>query len=353
MSRQWGHHYAKGRMGYLNNYWVSMTSLITAGAYRGAVRYVLAIFVAFAIAGGFFATSAFAIVTNIVLDDPNGGEEWRGTQTILWTATTDDEGGETVSIFLSSDSGDNFNTLIKNNVPAEPGTYAWDTTGIPDGDTYKVQVEGDSGVDFSSEDFMVDNTAPVTSFASDPASPDETGWYNIDTGTPDVTLTCEDPVVNGATSGCSGTFYSWETEAGLTFTESELDAFTSYGASITPPGDGEWVLYYYSEDNAEDKDGKHNREDVNESALIKVDTEAPEVESHTVDGDSSTNYFNPEGGDNVMPFELTASEKVTWTTVRVIDINNPSSFRTYSPSDEVGTTFSRDWDGSLLFELFS
>lgn len=312
-----------------------------------AIRYSILTLVAFLVAVGGGTLIAKAQVTEIELTSPTGGEQWRGTSTITWSASVNSE-DSTVSILLSSDSGENYNELITG-VDATIGEYHWNTKTKEDGSTYRVKVEGDSGVDYSSSnDFTIDNTAPNTSMTVSPDADSETEWYNIETGEPEVTLDCEDSL-----SGCSGTFYSWETEKGLSFEDIGENNFQEYDSgSITPPEDGEYILYYYSEDNAKDKDGDHNRENLNESDWIKLDTEAPTVDDHKVDGDSNTSYFNPENGNNTMPFKLLASEEVEWTTVRVINVDDTSIYRIYSPTDETGKEFTRDWNGSLDADSF-
>ncbi|MEX0917331.1 MAG: hypothetical protein WDZ90_02315, partial [Candidatus Paceibacterota bacterium] len=300
---------------------------------------------------GLFATNALATISSVTLSDPNGGEEWRGTQTIIWS--TDGEVGDTVDIIYSTD-GFGSTKLVASEIPHENGSFDWDTTTLKveaietDSSTVQVRVQSHLNPiirDTSDADFTVDNTAPITSFAIDPVEPDETGWYNDETGAPEVTLTCEDPEVNGASSACSGIFYSWENEAGLTFEESELDAFTLYGAPITPPSDGEWVLYYYSEDNAVDNEENHNRENVNESDPILVDTVAPLVSSYTLEGLEADAFFNPDEGQEVDIF-LEADEEVTWTSVRVRRVDGFSDRRTFLPGT-FGDTETVNWDGNL------
>ncbi len=220
-----------------------------------------------ALFGGFFVPLlAFATITSLTLNDPDGGEKWRGTQDITWDATTIAGGSNLVSILLSTDSGENYNTLIANNIDATLETYLWDTNftaagALVDGSIYKVKItDGATGIDFSSSDFMVDNTDPVTTATpSFPASP--TGWYNIATGVPTIALSCDD----GVGSGCSSTSFAWD--GGI---------LAPYTVPFSPLAEGVQTLNYRSEDNAVDNVGAHNVETTN-NLEIKVDTEAPEA----------------------------------------------------------------------------
>jgi len=120
------------------------------------------------IISGFFVPNAQAAITSIMLTAPNGGEIWHGTQTINWNATTDEEGG-TISILLSTNSGDNYSEVIAPSVNVILGQYQWDTTqtqagSLIDGSTYRVKItDGATGIDYSSSDFIVDNTNPTSS----------------------------------------------------------------------------------------------------------------------------------------------------------------------------------------------
>jgi len=254
------------------------------------------------LAGGFFVSVANATITSLTLTAPNGGEEWRGTQNITWTQT----GGvstDLVSILFSSDSGGSYNEVIATGVDVTLGTYVWDTNNtaagaLADGSTYRIRVnDGATGLDLSSADFMVDNTAPVTTEVASPASPNgANGWYVT---VPDITLTCGD----GVGSGCSDIFYDWN----------DVTPTTEY-TLVLNPAEGINTLSYYSEDNAVDKDNLHNKEVVS-STEYKIDTTLPTVAvtSTTVDG-----YYNVPDQINVT---LTFSENVTSTNTLTVTMN--------------------------------
>jgi len=249
------------------------------------------VFVAAAlIVSGFFVSVAYAAITNITLTDPLGEEEWRGTQNITWTYTDDDNNGGPVSILLSSDGGSNYNNLVTG-VPVSNPFFAWDTTGTPDSSTYKIKVvdPATSLAYESANDFMVDNTAPVTTEFAAPLTPDGLNdWY---TTAPTITLSCDD----GTGSGCLNTYYDWD----------NITPTTVYGDSFVA-AEGEHALSYFSEDEAVDSGNNHNQEGVT-STTYKVDTTFPTVAvtSATVDG-----AYNELDDINVT---LTFSEPV-WST---------------------------------------
>jgi hypothetical protein len=89
---------------------------------------------------------------------PNGGEMWSGVQTILWQAWGD---GLQVDIAWSQDTGQLWNGLVWGH--PNTGTYAWNTTTVPDGSAYLIRVEaygeGLSGWDQSDATFTVKNHA--------------------------------------------------------------------------------------------------------------------------------------------------------------------------------------------------
>lgn len=214
------------------------------------------IFAATFLMGGFFVQNAGATVTSLILVAPNGSEQWRGEQPITWDAITDGLGG-TVSIHLSTDGGVNYNRLIAGGVDATLESFLWNTTQtsgtlLNDGNTYRVRIQGDSGIDFSGANFTIDNTPPVTSITI-PAPTGLDNWYTV---VPSITLACVDDL-----SGCSTTKY--RIDGGL---------WTIYAPfSIT---DGVHTLEFYSEDSAVNNAGIHNVETV-QTQIIKVDTIAP------------------------------------------------------------------------------
>ncbi|MCP3920089.1 MAG: VCBS repeat-containing protein [bacterium] len=100
---------------------------------------------------------------------PVGGEVWGGGRSIQWITT--DENPGTVEISISTDAGVTFPTLLSAGVD-DVGSYAWDTTGLPDGAQYRVRVTpidraGNLGAPVvSAADFILDNTAPTVALTS-------------------------------------------------------------------------------------------------------------------------------------------------------------------------------------------
>ena len=227
------------------------------------IRFLFGALLVSAIAfGGFFISNAHAAITSLDITSPNGSEMWRGTRFITWEQTSGVP-GDLLTISLSADSGGSYGTLIIAEADGVAGTYEWDTNNtaaglLSDGNSYRVKLLSGLGLDSSSSDFTVDNTAPVTT-ATPSFVPASTGWYNIATGIPTITLDCTDGAVG---SGCNDTYYAWDSGDSAV-----------YSGPLTPP-EGIHTLYFYSDDNATDALGARNVEATN-SLEVKVDTNAP------------------------------------------------------------------------------
>lgn len=242
---------------------------------------------------GMFATSAQATINQFTLAVPNGGENWSGTQNIIWTQTGGIL-GDTISILLSTDSGGSYNTLITPSVDVTSLSYSWDTNNtavgpLADGNTYKIKImDGTTGLDFSSADFTVDNTAPTTAYSILPTLPDgANGWY---TTQPTVTLTCAD-----ATSGCDTTSYS-------------VDNGTSWQTYSVPfvVLEGTNNIKWYSIDLA------RNVEVTNGPNEVKVDTVAPATPVITsIAGDELINALEQTAVHVVGTAEASSTVSVT------------------------------------------
>ncbi len=208
--------------------------------------------------GGFFISSAHAAITTINLVSPNGGEEWRGTQSISWSGVSDNT-LDSIDITYAAD-GINFNQLVAQNVLFSAGSFSWNTSSFVESSSARVHISPSifPTVSFSSTGMTVDNTAPVTT-ATPSFAPASTGWYNIVTGVPTIELSCVDGAVG---SGCNDTYYAWDS-----------DAPAIYTGPLTPP-EGVHTLSFYSNDNATDALGVRNVESLN-SLEVKVDTSAP------------------------------------------------------------------------------
>jgi len=93
---------------------------------------------------------------------PAPGVTWNHEQTITWTATDVDDDTLSIDLYYSADSGGSW-TQIAAGEP-DDGSYTWDTTGVTNGQTYRIKVVVDDGVNLveaeMSGDFTVNNTVP-------------------------------------------------------------------------------------------------------------------------------------------------------------------------------------------------
>ena len=158
------------------------------------------------------------------LTTPDGGEGWGGTQNVTWT--TMDASPGTVDIWLSSDSGGTYPTMIATAAP-DTGTFSWDTTTVSDGATCRIQVTatdmpGNVGTPAeSAADFSIDNTAPVVALTAPNGGENWGGTQNVtwittdaNPGTVEIRLSSNSggsyPSVIAAAAPDTGTF-SWDT----------------------------------------------------------------------------------------------------------------------------------------------
>ncbi|MBU3925792.1 Ig-like domain repeat protein, partial [Patescibacteria group bacterium] len=254
----------------------------------------------FLMSGFFVATTASAAITTINLVSPDGGEEWRGTQNIVWS--TDGTTGDQVEISYSTD---NFTSIIVlvDTVAYNDSPYAWNTTLVPDGTSYKIRVKNvaNSAQDQSILNFTVDNTPPTTTYAINPATPDGlNGWYIT---VPTITLTCGD----GSGSGCNNTYYKWD----------GAGSYTTYLGPFSAL-EGEHTLSFYSDDKAVDKFGAHNVETA-QTKTIKVDTTFPTVAVTSITANGSYNV------PDAINATLTFSEAVSSTGTLTVALNSGGS----------------------------
>ena len=142
------------------------------------------------------------------------------------------------------------------------GGSSWSAfnTGITDGEILHLAVSPNFAIDntvLAGTDYGVfsytfsdttDTTPPTTQGSINPVADGDNGWYKT---TPTVTLTPNEP---------ADTYYQWDSNNPLTW--------IPYSVPISVP-EGQHVLYYYSEDTAE------NVETEKISGQIKVDTENP------------------------------------------------------------------------------
>ncbi|MEM2874280.1 MAG: PGF-pre-PGF domain-containing protein [Candidatus Nanoarchaeia archaeon] len=69
---------------------------------------------------------------------PNGGEVWNGSKSIKWNATDPDDDTLTIDIYYKNSSDANW-AIIKAE-EFNTGSYTWNTTSVPDGSTYLINV---------------------------------------------------------------------------------------------------------------------------------------------------------------------------------------------------------------------
>ncbi|MFZ2303972.1 MAG: immunoglobulin-like domain-containing protein [Minisyncoccia bacterium] len=252
------------------------------------------------VVGGFFAPSAQATVSNVVVTAPNGGEYWRGIQNITWTANG--AGSDVVYVTYSPNSYLGTSHEIAADVPYIQGTLFWNTSSVIEGDgsAYMVRLQNGVGTEYDTSNaaFTVDNTKPVTSITI-PAPTGLDSWY---TAPPTISLTCSD----GTGSGCFKTYYRWDS-----------DPYVEYLGTITAP-EGVHVLSWYSDDQATDASGVRNEETV-QTQTIKVDTAAPTVAV------TSTTFPGAYNAGDAINVTLTFSEPVSSTGTLTVALNSGGS----------------------------
>lgn len=283
------------------------TGVLSAGSVAGGgpVRssVLASLFILFSVlAFGASAPLAGATISTIPINAPLVGNEWRGTQNILWNAVGASS-SDLVDIVYRTDA---FSTwLVMGQVDATLGTFSWNTTALPNANTYQIQIVDHStpAVNAISGIFTIDNTDPVTTYAISPVTPNgSNGWYVT---VPTITLTCND----GAGSGCFKTYYKWDGAA----------LWTEYTIPFVALEGGEHILSFYSDDQATDAFlGARNEETV-QTQTIKVDTAAPTV---------AVTSLTPPGAYNVpdaINVTLTFSEAVTSAGSLTVALNSGGS----------------------------
>ena len=263
-----------------------------------------------------FALFANATISSLNLIEPNGSEQWSGTQLITWDATIADGGDNLVSINLSTDGGKNYNTLIATNIDATTGSYLWDTTAtaaghLDDGDNYRIQITaGKTGLAYSSSNFTIDNTAPTTTFSIIPAAPNgANGWYVTN---PTVTLNCTDTL-----TGCEK--INW----GLDGVNTDGEQFGNSAFIVIPDGEHDFV--YRSTDNA------GSVEDVQGPVILKIDTQAPDALTiASIAGDNLINATEAGAIDVIGTAEANSTVSIT------LSDESSNSVATTTTADESG-----------------
>jgi parallel beta-helix repeat protein len=106
----------------------------------------------------------FGTPTTSTVTSPDGGEFWRGTHDITWTASTDPQGDPvTYEVEYSGNGGTSWQTL---STGISSLSYSWNTSLYTDSNTCLVRVRSYDGSLFSGWDqsdspFTIDNTLPL------------------------------------------------------------------------------------------------------------------------------------------------------------------------------------------------
>src|SRR3989338_1482903 len=99
---------------------------------------VAVLFVVLVASGVFITTAVQAVVSNIHVTIPDGGEFWRGTQTVEWTASGDP--GDTIDI-VYSDDGFGSTDLVASELAFDAAGADWDVSALSDGAVYQVRAQ--------------------------------------------------------------------------------------------------------------------------------------------------------------------------------------------------------------------
>lgn len=255
--------------------------------------------IALLIVGGFFVQNVQAQITEIYLGFPDGGEKWRGIRNITWSGVFD-EPADTIGIFYAAD-GINYNQLVASNILFSNWLYSWNTSTFLETLSARIKIASNDLPpldDSSTNVFIVDNTAPVTTYAIAPPTPNgSNGWY---VSVPTITLSCADT----GGSGCNKTWYKWD------------GAGSWIDNAVTPPTalEGQRILSFYSDDQATDASGARNIETV-QTQTIKVDTIAPTVAVTSV---TPNGAYNESDAINVT---LTFSEAVSSSNTLTVTLD--------------------------------
>jgi len=209
---------------------------------------------------------------------PNGGETLSGTITISWNAYDNLDGSLSTTLSYSHDTGTTWQQI--QHVSGSTKDYLWNATSLSDGTNYLIRVEatdnaGNEGSDRSDYPFTIDNTPPHTSHLLD-GDIGNNDWYISP-----VQITLQ---ANDSLSGIQSTQYTINN--GTT---------SQYTNPFTIETSGEYIVQYYSIDNAGNEESFH-------TVTFRINREKPSV---TLDSPQMGSlYF---GGRKIasLPFNMT------------------------------------------------
>ncbi|MBU2100378.1 hypothetical protein KKB11_04050 [Candidatus Micrarchaeota archaeon] len=204
-----------------------------------------------------------AVAPTVLVNQPNGSQYIKSSYTIDFNVTDTDANSIADSnlmafIYYSATQGA-YTTLItdlnlmntsncddQNFASMNNCTYSWNTTGVSDGN-YFVDINvvdrtaggtfRDSGDDSSNTSFMIDNTAPTTSWDANEL------WQASDVN---IHLTCNDSG-SGCAGGDANTTYRLDSDSSDTVS---YGSWLTYDTNILISSDGNWAIDFNSTDRA-------------------------------------------------------------------------------------------------------
>ncbi len=180
---------------------------------------------------------------------------------------------------------------------------------IPEGTTkiYYWAIDGANNVEVpKSKDIVVDDDAPQITIILSPSQPSQTGWYNKETGSPEMTIQTDEPnTPNDTQSGLKEIRYD------LTGSQTPANLYTS---PVTLP-DGEHNIVVMAVDNL------NNAETV-PYGIVKVDTKEPGISVSRTGRNVTIDVNDPvpsSGIDSIYYFTTNDANKIPtdadWTQI--------------------------------------
>ena len=184
---------------------------------------------------------------------PNGGETLSGTITISWNAYDNLDGSPSIRLSYSPDTGATWQQIQQ--VSGSNEEYLWNATLLPEGTDYLIRVEatdnaGNKGSDRSDSPFTIDNTPPQTNHYLE-GEIGNNDWYISPV---QITLQANDNL-----SGIQSTQYR--------INNGSMNQYTN---PFTIEPSGEYMVQYYSIDNAGNEESLH-------TVTFRINREKPSI----------------------------------------------------------------------------